>query len=383
MKLAIVVGEDSGDQLGAALITALRRIRDDLTFTGVGGERMTAQGMASLFPVSDVAVMGIGSVVRHLPRIARRIGQTVDALHADDPDGLVIIDSPGFTHTVARRLVRRRPNLAVIDYVSPSVWAWRPGRAAKMARFIDHVLALLPFEPEAHRSLGGPPCTYVGHPLVERLDMLRGARADDRLPTREHPVVVVLPGSRATEVTRLLPVFGQTLELLAARVGAFELQLPAVEHLEPVIRTAVAAWPVRPEIITGEANKFAAFRRADVALAASGTVTLELALAGVPMVVAYKLDPVARRLKWLSNAASIVLPNLIVGENAIPEFIDEAATPEALSNALAALFTETPERSRQVAAFARLTDQMKLPGGIAPSEKAAQIVLETIARGKI
>lgn len=381
MKLAIVVGEESGDQLGAALMKALRDRRDDLAFLGVGGERMAAQGMESLFPISDVAVMGIGSVLRHLPRIARRIGQTVETLDRAAPDGLVIIDSPGFTHTVARRLARRRPGLPVVDYVSPSVWAWRPGRAARMARFIDHVLALLPFEPDAHRRLGGPPCTYVGHPLVERLDVLRpanGSESDRGQAGQDRPVMVVLPGSRATEVTRLMPVFGQALERLRSQVGPFELLLPAVPHLETAVREAAADWPVEPRIVRGEAEKFAAFRRADVALAASGTVTLELALAGVPMVVAYRLDPLARRLKWLSTASSIVLPNLIVGDNAVPEFIDEAAHPEALAKALAPLFGPSPERRRQEAAFVRLVDCMRLPGGVAPSEKAAEIVLATV-----
>lgn len=383
MKLAIVVGEESGDQLGAALIAALRRLQGDIAFVGVGGERMAAQGMNSLFPVADVAVMGIGSVIRHLPRIARRVGQTVDALHAADPDGLVIIDSPGFTHTVARRLARRRPNLPVVDYVSPSIWAWRPGRAVRMARFIDHVLALLPFEPEAHRSLGGPPCTYVGHPLMERLDVLRPDRQTGRHDRGgERPLLVVLPGSRATEVTRLMPIFGQTLSRLQSLIGDFDVLLPAVAHLERTVREAATAWPVRPEISVGEAEKFEAFRRADLALAASGTVTLELALAGVPMVVAYRLDPLARRLKWLNRAASIVLPNLIVGENAVPEFIDEAANPGALASALVALLEPSPARQSQLAAFDRLVAAMQLPGGIAPSEKAAQIVLDTVAQEK-
>jgi lipid-A-disaccharide synthase len=177
LRIALVIGEESGDHLGAGLIDAIRRRRPNAVFVGVAGERMQARGMKTLFPIGDVAVMGLASIIRHLPRIVRRGHDTVDAVLQDQPDVLVVIDSPGFTHAVAKR-VARRSDLPIIDYVSPSVWAWGPWRARKMARYIDHVLALLPFEPAAHARLGGPPCTYVGHPLIERIAELRSAAGE-------------------------------------------------------------------------------------------------------------------------------------------------------------------------------------------------------------
>ena len=299
LRFALVVGEELGDQLGAGLIDAIRRKRPDATFMGLAGGRMQARGMASLFPIADVAVMGLGSIVVHLPRIIQRVHQTVDAVIAAKPDVLVIIDSPDLTHAIAKRVARRRPDLPIVDYVSPSVWAWRAYRARRMRRYIDHVLALLPFEPEAHRRLGGPPCTYVGHPLIERLGELQ-PKTGERKPLGEQPVLLVLPGSRHTEISRLLEPFGEAVARIVAARPDVEVVLPAVPHLADEIAARTAAWPRRPTIVLGEGEKFEAFRRAHAALAASGTVTLELALAGVPMVVAYKVDPIARLLKPLA-----------------------------------------------------------------------------------
>jgi lipid-A-disaccharide synthase len=380
LRLALVIGEESGDQLGAGLIDAIRRRRPDAQFFGLAGERMQARGMTSLFPIADVAVMGIGAIVAHLPRIVRRGYQAVDAVLAAEPDVLVIIDSPGFTHAVAKRVARRRPDLPIVDYVSPSVWAWRSGRAAKMTRYVDHVLALLPFEPAAHERLGGPPCTYVGHPLIERLDALRPA-AGERPPLFDRPTLLVLPGSRRTEIGRLMQPFGEAVARVAAARPGLEVLLPAVAHLEREIRERAASWPVQPQIVSGEAGKFAAFRRAHAALAASGTVTLELGLAGVPMVVAYRVDPVARLLKPFLKLPSIVLTNLILGENAVPEFIDDDGSPEVLARETLKLLADGPARAAQLSALARLDRAMALPDGGRPSDRAAAIVLEAAAMG--
>ncbi len=295
LRIALVIGEESGDQRGAGLIDAIRRIRPGTTFFGLAGERMEARGVQSLFPIEDVAVMGIGAIVRHLPRIVRRGFETVAAVLDGRPDVLVIIDSPGFTHAVAKRVARRSPTLPIVDYVSPSVWAWRSGRARRMTRYVDHVLALLPFEPAAHARLGGPPCTYVGHPLIERLSELQPSPGE-RGPIDRHPVLLVLPGSRRTEISRLMAPFGETVRRIAGAWPGVEVLLPAVAHLRQEIEQSAALWPVRPRIVLGEAEKFAAFRRAHAALAASGTVTLELGLAGVPAVVAYRVDAVVRLL---------------------------------------------------------------------------------------
>jgi lipid-A-disaccharide synthase len=380
LHVALVVGEESGDQLGAGLIDSLRRLRPDASFMGLAGERMRARGMASLFPISDVAVMGFGAVIARLPRIVRSVHQTVDAVLAAEPDVLVIIDSPDLTHAVARRVARRRPELPIIDYVSPSVWAWRAYRARRMRRYVDHVLALLPFEPEAHRRLGGPPCTYVGHPLVERLDELRPA-AGERAPLGDRPVLLILPGSRRTEIDRLMAPFGEALAAIAAEWPGVEVLLPAVPHLADQIDALSAAWAVRPEIVLGEAEKFAAFRRAHAALAASGTVTLELGLAGVPMVVAYRVEPIVRLLKPLLSVHSIVLANLVLGENAVPEFLDEAGTPDVLARETLALLSDSEKRRAQARALDRMLELTALPDGAHPSDKAAAIVVEAAENG--
>ena len=286
MKIWLVAGEDSGDQLGAKLMASLHEAAGrPVTFGGVGGEAMTARGLTSLFPLDDVAVMGYLPVLARLRTLLRRIRQTVDDVVANRPDVLVIIDSPGFTHAVASRVRKRAPEIPIVDYVSPSVWAWRPWRAASMRSFVDHVLALLPFEPEAHLRLNGPPCTYVGHPLIERFSELRPDAADaasrEAVPWR----VVVLPGSRRSEIERLMPVFGRTLARMARDVGPIEAVLPAVTRHRALIERMAKAWSAPVRIVAGEAEKYAAFRQARAALAASGTVTLELALAGVPMVI--------------------------------------------------------------------------------------------------
>ncbi|KQP61278.1 lipid-A-disaccharide synthase [Methylobacterium sp. Leaf108] len=379
-KIWLVAGEDSGDQLGAKLMRGLSDLSEHpLVFGGVGGEAMIAQGFASLFPIDDVAVMGYLPVAARLRTLLRRIRQTVRDVVEARPDILVIIDSPGFTHAVASRVRKRMPGLPIVDYVSPSVWAWRPWRAARMRPFIDHVLALLPFEPEAHRRLGGPACTYVGHPLIERLSELRPGPDEARLRAADPPTIVVLPGSRRSEIERLMPVFGATLADLARRIGPVEAMLPAVSRHRAMIERLALAWTVPVRLVHGEAAKYAAFRRARAALAASGTVTLELALAGVPMVVAYKVsrieETVARRL---IQVPTIVLPNLILGENAMPEFVQADCTAGRLATALAPLVTGGAERDAQIASLDRIDGLMRLAHDDIPSRSAARIVLALI-----
>src|SRR5262245_54118905 len=242
LRVFLVAGETSGDQLGAKLMAGLREILGNhgVAFTGVGGEAMAREGLKSLFPLADIAVMGVSAVIARLPQLLRRIGQTAAAVIESAPDVLVIIDSPDFTHRVSRRVRARRPQLPIVDYVSPSVWAWRPGRAARMRAYVDHVLALLPFEPAAHQRLGGPPCTYVGHPLVERLRELRPSLGE-RSPLGDGPpILLVLPGSRRSEITRLMGPFGQALGRAAAAAGAYRLVLPAVSHLAAEIEAWAA-----------------------------------------------------------------------------------------------------------------------------------------------
>lgn len=383
MKIFIVAGEHSGDALGGKLIAALKRLHaGPITFAGVGGEDMAREGFVSLFPIEDVAVMGPMSILPRLPRILRRVYQTVDAAVAFAPDAVIIIDSPEFTHPIAKRIRKRAPPIPIVNYVSPSVWAWRPGRAKRMRRYVDHVLALLPFEPEAHVRLGGPPCTYVGHPLIEKLDEIEnadGAALAQRLglPAGE-PVLLVLPGSRTSEVIRLIDVFGEAIGRVGARMPV-QVVIPAVRHVRSLISEKTAGWASRPHIVdAGTSDKYAAMRLARAALAASGTVTLELALARTPSVVAYKVDKLIANLRFLLKVPSVVLANLVLGKNVYPEYLQEACTAEALANALMPLLGETQEREAQLQALAQTPEKMRLSSS-SPSAAAAEAVLAVVA----
>ena len=300
-KVFLIATEESGDRLGANLMKVLRqRLGGAVRFEGVGGQSMAREGLASLFPIEELSIMGFSAVVKELPKLLRLIRETAAAVTQAAPDILVIIDSPDFTHRVARRVRARDPSLPIIDYVSPTVWAWRPGRARAMLGYVDHVLALLPFEPEAYRRLHGPPCSYVGHPLVEQIDVLRPDADEQRRRDGQPPVLLVLPGSRRGEINRHMAVFGETLGLLDL---PFEAVLPTLPHLQDLVRESVKSWPVQPRIIVGEQEKKAAFRIARAAFVKSGTATLELALAGVPMVAAYKVGAVEawilrRAIQW-------------------------------------------------------------------------------------
>lgn len=383
LRVVLIAGEHSGDALGAKLLRAIKTATGgNVSFSGVGGELMAVEGFVSLYPLDDVAVMGPLAILRQLPVIVRRVHEAVDATVAANPDVLVIIDSPEFTHAIAKRVRKRAPQLPIINYVSPSVWAWRPWRARRMRPHVDHVMALLPFEPAAHERLGGPPCSYVGHPLIERLDEIRTADAAglaERLGIADKPAIVVLPGSRRSEVERLMQPFGEALARLQLRGHAFEVILPAVTSVRALVEEKARAWPLVPHLVSGEADKFAAFRLARAALAASGTVTLELGLAATPAVVAYRVDAVAARLRFLMQVPSVVLTNLVAGENVYPEYLQEDCTPEKLAAALAQLLEDTPQRQAQIAGLAKVPQRMAIPGD-SPSEAAARIVLRHAPR---
>jgi lipid-A-disaccharide synthase len=386
LSIAIVAAEESGDALGAALANALtERTGGALKLSGVGGRAMAAAGIVSPFPIDELSIVGLAGIVQKLPVILRRIRQTADAVIAARPDALVIVDSPDFTHRVARRVRRLAPSIPILDYVSPSVWAWRSGRARAMRAYVDHVLAILPFEPAAHLRLGGPPCTYVGHPLTERIAALRPNADEAQRRRADPPVVLALPGSRSSEVGRLTAIFGAAIARVAAQAGPLEVVMPTVPHLASRLRESIADWAVKPRIVVEPVEKWAAFRNARAALAASGTVTLELALSGVPTVAAYRLSRIeaiiARLIRLQAGLQSVILANLVVGENVVPELLQEECTPDRLADALVPLLPDTPERRRQIEAFARLDDIMAI-GAMTPSAKAATIVLDVARRGR-
>jgi len=382
-KIVLIATEESGDRLGAHLMKVLRqRLGDAVKFEGVGGLAMAREGLKSLFPIEELSIIGFSAVIKQLPKVLRLIRQTVATVIAAKPDMLVIIDSPDFTHRVARRVRARDSSIPIVDYVSPSVWAWRPGRARAMRAYIDHVLALLPFEPEEYRRLRGPPCSYVGHPLTEQLGLLRPNAEEQARRKGAPPVLLVLPGSRRGEIRYHMAVFGEALDRLQKEGREFELVLPTMPHLLESVSEGVKSWKVAPRIVVGEQDKRAAFRIATAALAKSGTVTLELALAQVPMVTAYRTGALeAAVVRRTIKVTSVILANLVIGENVVPEFLQENCTAEKLAPALAEVLSDSPMRRRQVEAFARI-DGIMSTGNQPPSVRAADIVLAMLRKSR-
>jgi len=373
----LAVGEESGDALGAELVTAIRAISPSARFAGLAGTRMQALGLESLFDIHDIAVMGLAAVVARLPTLLSRISRTAADILRQKPDVVVLIDTPEFSQRVARRVRAANPDIPIVKYVCPSVWGWRPGRARVLARYVDHVLALLPFEPALLAELGGPPATYVGHPVARRIGAL--GPVSRRRPAAE-PVLLVLPGSRRSVVRTLMPDIRRTLEIFHSRGNRARVLLPTIERLAGEIGDLAADWPVRPEIVTGEAEKENAFRIADAALAASGTVLLELALYRVPMVSIYRLDWLMHRVRHLITGWSAALPNLIADDAVVPERIGDMVRPGWIARALEGLLREGPARNAQLDGFERMALAMATTE--APGTIAARKVLEFAISGR-
>ena len=376
LKLAVIAGEVSGDILGGDLVAALRRAGRDVALVGVGGERLQREGLTSLFDFSELSVMGIADVLVKLPSLLGRIRQTAAAIIAARPDALLIIDSPDFTHRVAKRVRKALPDLPVIQYVCPSVWAWKEYRAQAMLGYVDLVLAVLPFEPSVMQRLGGPKTIYVGHRLAADADILRvraerGAREPNAVPT-----ILLLPGSRSSEIKRLADVMGAAAAEIKARHPQAKFLLPAVSRQEQFIRQRISSWTVVPECETGDAFKWNAFTQADAAIAASGTVILELAMAGVPVVSVYRTDPIIKFLASRIKVWTAALPNLIADYPVIPEYINELLRPAAPVRWMERLTTDTPQRVAMLAGYQDVWDRMSVPR---PSgELAASAVLDLL-----
>ncbi|MFN3646501.1 MAG: lipid-A-disaccharide synthase [Gemmobacter sp.] len=371
MKLFLVAGEPSGDRLGAALMAGLRQLAPGVGFEGVGGPAMEAEGLASLFPMEELAVMGLVEVLPKYRALKRRIAQTAQAVLGSGAQALVTIDSPDFCLRVAQLVRAARPGFRVIHYVAPSVWAWRPGRAAKMAQVVDHVLALLPFEPP-YMTAAGMTCDFVGHPVVaEPLADAAGVEAFAARHGLVRPWLLVLPGSRKGEVRRLAPVFGQVL----AGLAPMPVVLPTVRGVVGLVRALVAEWPVPPLIVADAADKAAAFAGARAALAASGTVSLELAANGVPMVIAYDMNPLSRVLmQRLMRVDTVTLVNLVSETRVVPEFLGARCRADLIRPALAELLTDGPGQAAQAQAMALTMDRLGR-GGEPPGLRAARSVL--------
>ena len=381
LKLFLVAGEPSGDALGAALIEGFRALGEEVSFSGVGGPKMAQAGMDSLFPYDELAVMGIAEVLPKYRALKRRIAQTAQAFLQSGADALVTIDSPDFGLRVAKIVKAARPSARTIHYVAPSVWAWRPGRAKKMARVIDHVLALLPFEPP-YMEAAGMTCDFVGHPIAG--DVAPGPteaeafRAAFDLAATD-PLVLVLPGSRVSEVTRLAPVFGEALHGIDAK-----LVLPVTPNVASHVADLTRSWSPHPILLDpadhdpeGFARlKRGAFAAAEAALAASGTVSLELAQAQTPMVIAYDMNWITRQImRRAMRVDTVTLVNLVSETRAVPEFLGDACRPDAIRRAVDAI--RDGEQGDQLTAMA-LTMERLGAGGAPPGERAAQSILRAV-----
>ena len=386
LRLFLVAGEPSGDLLGGALIEGIRSLVPDIEVAGVGGSSMEAAGMHSLFPMHELSVMGIAEVLPRLPNLMRRIAETAGAVVAMRPDALITIDSPDFTLRVARAARKRLPDLRVIHYVAPSVWAWRPGRAAKMAKVVDHVLALLPFEPPYMRA-AGMSCDFVGHPVVAEprasTEAVATARADLGLSDGQ-PLLLLLPGSRRSEVDRMGPVFAEVARRLRSEHPDLAVVVPAaapvVDLVAGHLKPDAAGWPrlLDPRGMPApvwEARKRAVFAAGDAALAASGTVSLELAAAGTPMVIGYGANALTVwMVKRLMRVDTATLVNLVTGTRAVPEFLFERCTPELIVPAIAALLFD-PGASAAQRATGEEAMLLLGRGGEPPGVRAGRSVL--------
>ncbi|MBK8441383.1 MAG: lipid-A-disaccharide synthase [Rhodobacter sp.] len=373
----LIAGEPSGDRLGVALMSGLKRLSPGCTFAGIGGPAMQAEGLASLFPMQELSIMGIAEVLPKYRALKRRIKQSAEAALAANPAALITIDSPDFCLRVARLVKAARPDTKTIHYVAPSVWAWRPGRAAKMARVIDHVLALLPFEPP-YMTAAGMTCDFVGHPVTAE-PIATAAEAQAFRQTHgiaaDAPLIVTLPGSRRGEISRLIPPFGATLRLIADQHPDLRVILPTLVHLKDTVTRLTQDWPGQPVVLTAPdlPTRTAAFAAADAALAASGTVSLELAAQGCPMVIAYDMAPLTLWLmRRMARIDSVTLVNLVSETRSVPEFIGADCRPEKIAPALLALLAHGP--GAQTAAMAE-TMQRLGKDGPPPGLRAASSVL--------
>ena len=366
-KIVLIAGESSGDLLGAGLMQALVRQYGAQDFRGVGGAAMRAQGLHAWFGIEEIALMGLRQIVPRLPQIFRRLHMLTDAIVRLAPHLVVLIDSPDFTHRLAARLHRRAPQIPLIVYAAPTVWGWRARRARAMARWCRQILALLPFEPAALRALDGPPCVYVGHPASYHAppSALRAAGAAWRKRhglEQGQKLLAILPGSRRNEIASLMPVFGAAVARCRAAEPQLALVLPGAAAVRAEIERARKAWPVQPQLVWEDKDKQSAFAASTAALAASGTVVLELALAGVPSIAAYRGDPI---LSWVvqrfARAPSALLPNLILDEPLLPEFLGARCRPELLADMALACLRDEDWRQELRRKFQLLAQKLKVP----------------------
>lgn len=376
-QIFLVAGEPSGDRLGAHLMAALRRRLGEVTFSGIGGENMVNEGLQSLFPMHELTLMGFAEVLPHLPRLMRRLRQTATAIRDDRPDLVVTIDSPGFNGRLLDRL--RGSGIATAHYGAPAVWAWRPGRLRSWIGRVDRLLAILPFEPPIFTA-AGIDCHYVGHPVLERMTAADESNFRQRFQIPAADLLIgLLPGSRRSELRHLLPVLKEAADRLRQAEPKASFVMPTLPGLMAELRSAIASWHHPPLLVADEADRLDLFAACDLALAASGTVTLELAAAGTPMVIVYRAGfvsaAIARRLILVRYAG---LPNLLLDRPLVPELLQERCKPDSLVNQALSLLRDSQARAAQKAGFQQVMSRLAIEGK--PSDRAAGLLAELLAR---
>jgi len=379
LKVFIVAGEPSGDVLAARLMQGLNELigTREIEFQGIGGPLMVEQGLKSLFPMDELSIMGVAEVLPQIPALLKRIKQTSDAATDFQPDAFITVDAPDFSFRVAKKL--EKLSCPKIHYVAPSVWAWREGRAAKIARLYDHVLTLLPFEPPYFEK-EGMAASFVGHSIIESgAGEGNGTRFRNAYQiNKDAPLLMVLPGSRRSEVNRHLEVFKQTVLQVQKSVPDLQIVIPVVGKSAEIVKEAVAAWPLPVIIVQNPDEKYDAMAACNVALAASGTVGLELALADLPSVIAYRMHPVTTYLaRKLVKLKYVNLINILEDSEIVPEHILENCLVERLAPELIQLFTDEFARERQKAGYKAAVQKLKC-GDVLPGIKAAEVVLAEI-----
>ncbi|NVK18118.1 MAG: lipid-A-disaccharide synthase [Methylocystaceae bacterium] len=380
-RVYIIAGEPSGDLLGARLMKAMKaQCSENIEFLGIGGPNMYAEGLTSLFPMNELSIMGLAEIIPHIPKILKRIKQTVEDVEKQKPDCLITIDAPGFTFRVAKKL--KGKGIPLIHYVAPTVWAWKPGRAKKIAQFLDHLMVLLPFEPPYFKK-EGLETTFVGHSVIE--SHMGSADGDDfkkrhGIPDNV-PILCVLPGSRQSETSQLLPIFKEAIALIKEQHPSLRIVLPTVSTVSQIVKETTLGWGIPVLVVEGDEEKFGAFKAADAALAASGTVSLELALANTPSVITYRMKKMTH---WLAKRlikvkyASIV--NLLHNREVMPELIQDDCTPEKISQEVLKLLQNKGQDQSQIDDLNSAMLMLGKGEKDLPSMRAAQCVLSLISK---
>lgn len=381
-RIFILAGEASGDILGGRLMAALQNYAQmPIEFVGVGGETMQAQGLKSLFPMSDLSVMGLTEVISHLPRLWKRLHQTKLSILALKPDIIITIDAPDFCFRLAKRL--RKSGIPHVHYTPPTVWAWRPGRAKKIAKILDHLLAIYPFEPPYFEK-EGLPCAFIGHTVleagIEKIDseLFRTQRGIDK----DAPLLCLLPGSRASEIHNLLPIFQQTVVLLKQLYPNLSVVIPLAPAVKSQVINLTKTWDIPIIFAEGENERYAAMRSSTAALAASGTVNLELAMAGTPFVIVYKVSALSAWVaKRLIKIPYVAMVNILAKKQVVPELLQENCKPSKLMEAVSQLLSNPKVRQAQIAEFAGITQMLSPKGGL-PSQEAARVVFKMMSTAR-